>query len=197
MTRPSVSRFAWLLCLPALVLALGCQPAVDADVEGLTELEAMMVGHWVVQQANVTFFDPVTGDPISYPADVNPDYAVPVDFFDATEPVMLQFGGDFLFGDGWWRIGTTIIEDGVYVRNSEEELAANPPPADGDMHLPDDESWSVDEHLRLVIIEPEARVEAMVDMADDAASVWFDYDREAPLFTGTSCINSVYVERVD
>ncbi|MEE2830366.1 MAG: hypothetical protein VX498_14350 [Myxococcota bacterium] len=201
MTQGFVSRFGWLFCLPALVLALGCQPAFDeAEVDGFTELEAMMVGHWVVQQANVTFFDSVMGDPISLPADVYPDHAVPVDFLVNPNPVMVQFGGDFLFGDGWSRVALTVIEDGKYIRNAADELEANPPPTDEELAADTGPNgiWDIDEALRMVLLTGDGQhIEAMVDMAEDGASVWLDYDREAPLFSGSSCINSVYMERVE
>lgn len=193
------------LCV-ASGLGLGCQPpdgletpAADPDPLVGAEIDALMFGSWAIEQANVTFFDPDTGDAMTPATDVFPGEAVPIQFNPDRPPVMLTFGGSFHFGEGasrWSRIYLTIIEDGEYVRSAEEESASNPPPfGDPEAGVPG-ESWAVDDNFRMVMAENGSHIEAMVDMEQDAASVWIDYDREAQLFSDSSCINSLHLIRI-
>jgi len=195
------------------ILGLGCQPitqpiAGDSPEDGSVEnidVDALIEGSWEIERANVTFFDPDTLEVLAGPVDVFADQTVPVYFHPGGDPTALSFGGSFHFGEGasrWYRIYLTIIENGEYVRNADEEFADHPPPFDDPLGGESDEYWEVDEGLRLVVQRKNPgdadffRVEAMVDMADDGETVWLDYDREAQEFSDRSCINSVHLRRV-
>jgi hypothetical protein len=189
---------------------LGCQssdaPTGADDLLTGAEIDALMFGSWAIERANVTFFDPDTGEAMTPATDVFADHPVPI-VFDTGGPVvpevMLSFGGSFHFGEGatfatrWSRIYLTIIEDGEYYRNAEEEIAGNPPPFGNPLGGGNGESWMVDDSFRMVVVQAATgHIEAMVDMDDDGESVWLDYDREAQLFNDSSCINSVHLTRI-
>jgi hypothetical protein len=185
-------------------LGLGCQSGDELDSSGTepltgAETDALMFGSWAVERANVTFFNPDTGEAMTQPTDVFPDHAVPISFNPDEADVMLTFGGSFHFGEGasrWSRVYLTIVEDGEYIRNEEEEYAVNPPPF-GDAYAGTSaEDWNVDDSFRLVAFQGPDHVEAMVDMDEDGESVWVDYDREAQEFNDGSCINSLHLTRV-
>jgi len=210
MTRFTV-RKQILQAMAGLILiaayGMGCQPVAGTSLDDPTyltgaETDVLMTGSWEIERANVTFFDEVTGDLLAGPVDVFADHAVPVHFNaqDGTSPVMMVFGGSFHFGEGadrWSNIYLTIIEDGEYYRNADEEYEANPPQWDDpDAGGEDQGAWGVDDNLRLVIVRDDLRVEAMVDMDQDGEHAWLDYDREAPLFSDSSCINNVHLRRI-
>jgi len=181
--------FVFTLCL------VGCQPPSEApDID----VDALMEGSWEIERANVTFFNFETDEILAGPVEVTANEPVPVQFNPTEDPVMLTFGGSYHFGEGasrWSRIYITIMEDGVYIRNQDEEIAAEPPPF-GDPNAGTLlEDWAVDENLRLVLFTEQLHVEAMVDMAEDGETVWLDYDREAQDFSDGSCINNVTLRR--
>lgn len=200
------SRYLLVICVVSWI-GSGCQsvvneldtPEPDSDLLTGAETDALMFGSWAIERANVTFFNPDTGEAMTQPTDVFPDQAVPISFNPNGLPTQLIFGGSFHFGEGssrWSRIYLTIIENGEYVRNEDEEYAASPPPFDDSDSGDPAENWNVSESFRMVVTRLESHVEAMVEMDEDGSSVWLDYDREAQLFSDSSCINSVHLIRI-